>query len=1208
MHSLVRFFVYFFAATLLLAVPALAQLETGNITGRVTDSTGAVMVKARVTLVNLGTNLKIEQETNSDGIFNVPALQPGSYQVTAQYKGFEQSTMIIELSVGDTAHADIVLQVGSDSTTVTVESGGAYQLETQNVASDFVVTKQEVIDLPLNGGNPYALAALSPGVVPLGSFGQGLVAVRGAAQTAGNANFSVNGGTPGSNEILLDGVPITVCCQGQPALTPTTAIVEQLRIVSSVPPAQYGRSSGGVLNYGTFSGTNALHGQVYEFFENTKLHAAQYFVKRDQYPVSLSNPGDYRMPLHYNQYGAGLGGPVVLPHLYNGKDKTFYFLGYGGVDASVGSYNKLTVPSLKMRQGDFSESCLTKAGAPDPTCTAANDNTATLIYNPATVVCNSTSGICTRSAFPGNVIPNIGSVASAYLNFIPLPNTVGTPDYALYPNASGTIDNFNSLTTTRRTDRQFSVRLDHEFSPRQRLLVRTTYTYNHNHIPDESNNFNGPNASHQNIAAIVGALQDTWMLSNRSVLTLQYGFAFQSNNLLPGNFYYSAADGGFNPYFAGEQPISALPALTITDQDSIGSTGMFHDDKYTHSFGAQLTTQLGKHTLVGGIDFREMILNNGDRSNPVGTFGYSGTYSYGPTADSEIASYMAHYSSFADFLQGNPNSGSIDVNRSFSDVQQYGALFLQDNWRTSAKLTLNLGLRYDVESGPIAKHNYYATFDPNIPDPAVSAIVGFPVTGGLSFRGTGGHSAHFFNTYWNQFSPRIGLAYAFDKDTVFRAAFGVMNLPTSQRLYGSYNSAEEVITNFVANRIVPNVGTYVYPIGIGNPYPTGLNPLPLPSQGSAADLGTDVGGLVYQTPFSYVEQWHADLQQSLGQNLTFTLGYSGSHGVKLPIEFGANDLLPKMFSTTVSKLNTYVSNPFYGQVQAGPYASATIPYYYLVSRYPQFSGVKEDFVGQGSASYNSLQAVLRKRWRNGSNLSITYVWSKSLGDVDDLTTGYLDTGTPGWQNSYFPQGIPGQPGTGNRSYSTVDVPQRVIASMIARIPYGHGQAFGRTIPEWQQALLGNWQVNMVAAAQTGYPLNIGETEQGQYGGSRPLIVPGQNFKTGGSITQRLGGVYSTNGYFNPNAFKLTGAFQFGNMPRLCALCRAPGVQNIDASVFKIVSLNHTFTMQFRVEMYNVLNYVQFGTPNTTYNGTTFGDITSQANIPRTIQLAARIIW
>jgi len=1218
MRRFIRFAFLMTIACLLNALPALAQLEAGSITGRVTDASGAVIPNAKVVLVNTGTNLTLPTTSNAEGIFNFPALQPGIYKITAGFKGFEESVTTVDLGVGETAHADLGLTAGSTSETVTVSSGGQYQLETQSATTDFVVTKQEVLDLPLNGGNPYALAALSPGLVPLGNFGVGLTTTRGAAQTAGNANFSVNGGISGNNEILIDGVPTIVCCQGQPSLTPSIAIIEQMRAITSVPPAQYGRTSGGVLNYSTFSGTNRLHGQVFEFFQNQRLHAANWFVKADQDPLYPDRPGDYRLPLRYNQYGIGVGGPVVIPHLYNGHDKTFFHAAFDGIDASVGAYSKASVPDQWERTGDFSH----EPGIP-----------ANSIYNPTSNP---------RTYFPGNVIPSgdINPVALAYMNFFPPPSGGQT----------GVTDNYNSTTVNRSTDRQFSLRIDHEISPRQRVFMRATYDYNHYHQPDYDGDYNGINAKYQNIAGIVSALQDTWMLSNKTVLTMQYGFAYQSNAMMPMNYLnFTPASAGFSNNFSTEQEVQGLPEMSIDGFSGLGNTGTFHNDKYTHSFGASTISQYGPHTITFGFDFRYIIFNDGDQTDPTGSFSFTPNFTNVNPGGTVVGSVSAE--SLADFLLGYPSSGSIYTSRPSStssinvyrvtDLQKYGALFVQDNWRTGAKLTLNLGLRYDVEDGPTEKHNRFATFDPNIINP-ISAQLNQTIPGGISFRGAQGNSTHFWNTYWTEFSPRIGFAYAFNEKTVLRGGFGFLNIPTTQRLYGSNNYASEVETPYTAN--LAGSTTIPSSTGLSNPFPYGLNLLPGVSQGPEADFGTDVAGLIYGTPYSYVEQWHANLQQDLGNEFTFSLGYTGSHGVKLPITFDANDLLPQNFGQAGTLCGLYVPlpatqpsctsanyggstyqqyealtkdvrNPYYGLPGAsvsGEYASNSIPNYHLMARFPQYLTATEQYVGQGGSSYNSLQLIVRKRWRNGTSVYGGYVWSKSRGDVSNLTTGFMDTGTPDYQNSYLPKGMPGQPWTGERSYSTNDVPQRLTLTLMMRVPYGHGQKFGYKIPSWEQAILGNWQLNLINTMQSGLPIHIGEDGQDSFGGNRPMRVPGVAPMTGGSVRNRLGGNYSTNGYFNPAAFATTEYFQLGNVPRVPGWARAEGIRNSDVSLFKIARLSSEFTMQMRAELFNAWNRVQFAAPAATFEPTestnNFGNITAQANQPRTLQLAVRIVW
>jgi hypothetical protein len=1185
-----------FTCLLLLALPACAQLETGSITGRVTDSSGAIIPGAQVTLVNIGTNLTLQGSSNSDGIFEFPALQPGKYSVTAQHKGFSVSITTLDLNVGDTAHADLSLTVGKESTTITVTENSA--LELQSAAVDYVVTRNEVLDLPLVGGNPYGLAGLSPGVNPLGAFGQGLDTIRGALQTVGNANFSTNGGIPGSNEILLDGVPITVCCNGQPALTPSVAIVDQLRVITSVPPSQYGRTSGGVLNFSTVSGQNRIHGQVYEFFENTHLHAATYFAKANQTIINPLHPTDFRSPLHYNQYGIGIGGPVVIPHIYNGRDKTFFFAGFAGVNSINGTYITTTVPTVLQRQGNFSESCALKPtvagtlGTPT-SCTNPNVDPASLIYDP-------TSAYPNRTAFPNNTLPYINPIAKNYLNFYPQPSN------------SSLQNNYNYEQDLMTVDRQLSLRIDHEFTPKQRILLRGTYDYDHYHVPDLFGQYGGFTSSHQNIAAVVGALQDTWVLTPNTVVTLQYGFAYQRNYSQPGDYGYTSASVGFTSNFTSIQPLPGAPAMAITDYATLGGYQILRDDKYTHALGANVISQKGPHTLTFGFDGRRFIYQNGDLADASGNFSYGSIFTQYPSATQSDQAGQTQYDSLASFELGYPASGNITAQGRVTENQYYYAIYLQDNWRATAKLTLNLGVRYDVEPGITEKHNHFADFAPNISNP-VSAYVGEPVTGGLAFRGVNGNSRGAFAANWKQVSPRVGFAYAARPTTVIRGAYGFLYLPTTQRLYGSYNNAEGVTSSYlpyITNKDPVPVGS------INNPYPNGISQIPNPSLGAAADLGTAVGGLNYNTPPTYNQQWHVNLQQAMTPTMTLSIFYVGSHAVKLPKNFFANNLLPQNFgpvcvtgtnctatNNAVAVLEQAVQNPYYnvpGVANNGTFAAPTIENYYTLARYPQYVSVREDYVGQGSQSYNALQASLRQTWKNGSSLNVAYTWSKNLGDVDDLTTGFVDTGTPGYQNSYFPRQ--------ERSYATIDVPERVVIALVGRIPYGRGQRFGATIHPWQEALLGNWSVNGIATFQSGLPMSISEEGQGSFGGTRPNRVAGVQARTSGPITQRLGGQHSTNGYLNPLAFATTGAFQLGNITRLCGECRIQGQENLNASLLKNVALTRVFRFQFRFEMFNVFNKVQFGYPGAVVGSTTFGQITSQTNTPRTIQLGAKILW
>ena len=379
------------AIALFACFPVLAQTTTGTVTGFVTDAAAAPISDATVKLTNTGTGISQTAQTTESGSYLFPLVPPGAYQISIEKTGFQRYLRNFTLEVTQQARLDAQLTIGQVTENIEV-TGSAVLLEADSSNLGQVITNRQVVDLPLNGRNPFALAALTPGVTPLASFGSGLVGARGAAQTAGANNFLANGGMTGSNEILLDGIPITVCCQGQPALIPTIDTTQEFKVQTNTSPAEFGRTSGAILNILTKSGTNSFHGSAYEFFRNEKLDAANFFVNRaGTNPI----PGrqDRRTPLRMNQYGIAAGGPVLIPKLYNGKDKTFFFANFEITNLRRSLFRTFSVPTALMRTGNLSE--------------APFD-----IFDPATTVPNpSTPGRYLRTPFANKTVPVITSFA-----------------------------------------------------------------------------------------------------------------------------------------------------------------------------------------------------------------------------------------------------------------------------------------------------------------------------------------------------------------------------------------------------------------------------------------------------------------------------------------------------------------------------------------------------------------------------------------------------------------------------------------------------------------------------------------------------------------------------------------------------------------------------------------------------------------------------
>ena len=1192
---MLQFCVFFLA----FSQAAFSQVSTGTITGRVTDATGALLPQSAVVLTKPATGLVVRTTSNTDGTYSFGSLQTGDYEVEASHDGFKKGQAQTTLTVGQTAQVDLSLPVGNTSETVTVQSDETMQLYTNNATISYVVGAQQVADLPMNGRNAYGLAALAPGIAPGGSFGVGLSTTRGALVAAGNNNFEANGGVAGSNEIMLDGVPITICCQGQPAVTPTTEVIDQFSVITSVPPAQFGRTSGGILNLVTKTGTNRIRGDVYEYFRNDQLDAANYFQKRTN---TLPIPGrnDFRAPHRFNEFGGFISGPVYIPKLYHGRDKTFFSFGYEGTRNVLSGFVTTTVPTLLMRQGIFTE-------ALNPIYDPHNLNTsgATPVRGLLPAGCNSAG--CFAA---GRVVPTIDPVAQKLINLYPLPNA---PNVAPYTN------NYSYSQGAYTVDDQYNFRIDHNFTPNERMFVRGTRDTDTYVVNDLFNQPTGPNAFNQAIKAYLFALGDTWVASPSLLFQVSYGFAYQTNLGVPQNFTgYKASDYGFSSNFASEQQVPGLPLITVGGLTNLGEAANLNAfDHYNHILTASTTWQKGSHALAFGYDGRIILENEQVLNNPLGSIGFDSSLTNGPNPNTAItaaaaATGQAQSDAFAAFLLGTPTTASITRQQTVAFKQWYNAMYLQDDWRVRSNLTVNIGLRYEIETGPHERYNRWADISTSIANPLSSPA--FPVQGGAQYLGASGNPSNAWKTYHDKFSPRVGFSFTATPTTVVRGGFGVLFLPTSERVYsaGTVGYSQATANNYTKVQ-VPTTTT-------SNPIPNGVS-LPLGSSlGVQAGNGTSVQGLRYDNPMAYNEQWNFGVEQQLAQGVVLQLNYVGSHSVKLPIGTRLNDLPPQYWgdpnnpAPQTKYLQTQVPNPFFGKSTAGPLATvATVPQSQLLVAYPQFGMYNSGLINStfniqqndiGSVSYNGMQVSVNFNRKNSLTGTVNYTWSKVLGNAIDITTAAFNaTGSPAVQSFYFLKD--------ERTNLASDIPHRIVGSANYNLPFGRTQRFGSKVSTWINEIIGDWKLNGIVTVQSGYPATPTQSGGASFSGSRPTMVPGISPQTKGSIKQRLGpvGQYGqTQTYFNPAAFTLTLPFQLGNVPRSSAAMRGPINFQDDVSAIKNFPIHSTTSLQFRLEAFNVLNKVQFALPNASVNSAGFGQITSQSNNPRNVQLALKLFF
>ncbi|MEG9431000.1 carboxypeptidase regulatory-like domain-containing protein [Terriglobus sp. ADX1] len=1169
------------------SVPMYAQIANGTITGRLTDSGGAIIPGAQVLLLKTDTNLTLKTQTNSEGIYTFPALGTGKYTLSVEQPGFKKATSNLTLTVGQTASIDLTLEIGSNSETVDVQAAGQADLETSDATISYTVGARQVSDLPLNGRNPYGLAALSPGINPGGSFGAGVATARGAVVAAATNNFEANGGLSAANDILLDGVPISVCCQGQPALTPSVEVVDQFKVITSTPSAQFGRTSGGILNIVTKSGTNGLHGTAYEYFRNDKLDAANFFTKRSGvYPIPTRK--DFRLPHRYNQYGVFVNGPVRLPKIYNGKDKTFFTFGWEATRNTTNVFNTVTVPTALQRQGIFTEGGLGQVYDP-----YSNNGTT---RQPLPAGCNAAG--CFAAGYG---VTSINPVAQQLLQFLPMPN------------AAGLSSNYSYSYATSDKEDQFNFRVDHNFSANQRVFVRGSRDVNNHHENDLFNGTTGPSGINQALTAYLFAAGDTWTVTPSLVLQTNYGFAYQKNFQIPQNYTgFQASKYGFNSSFDSQQQLQGLPFITINNTTTgVGYANMSNAtntnrwEHYSHFLNSTAVWQRGLHTLTFGYDGRLILEHQQSAGNGVGNFTFDSTLTK-PNSTGSVTGNQANVDSLAAFLLGTFSSASLQRQVLPAYDSWYHAPFFQDDWKVFPTLTLNMGIRWDIETGYRERQNRWADLDLNVANPLSTAAL--PFTGGARFLGVN-YPNRTWKTSYTKFSPRFGLAWQVTPKTVIRSGFSLLYLPTSQRFYSASTLGYSIST------ATTFVSTQVPTTTIANPFPSGVQLPQGAANGVQVGTGTSVTGVLYDTPLSYNEQWNLGVERQLARGIVLHLNYVGSHSLHLPQNIRPNDLRDKYWGAVgdtnyVNYLQASVANPFYGQPNVGNLNTPTVQRAALLAAYPQYttnSGMANGSLnisgyGGGTAEFNAAQAFVTMQPSPNLTATVSYTFSKSMTNAVPLTAGFLNAnGTPNYQNSYHIRDY-------EWSVASTDVPHRLVANANYTLPFGRGQRFGSGASGWVNQIIGGWGLNTIIAVQSGAALGITQTGGPAFSGSRPMFVQGVDPLNHGDVRNHLGtaGAGYKDGYFNWSGFTQAQSFQLGNVPRSSGYLRSVKTFQDDLSLIKYFPIHESIKLQFRLEAFNVLNKVQFGLPNTTYGASNFGQITSQANLPRNVQAALKL--
>lgn len=1128
----------------LLAVATFAQSSTATLQGLISDPSGAAIPGAEVTISNLATNISRHFTTTDSGIYSFPLLPPGKYRVDVNKEGFRAvSRDNILLQVSDRVSLDLKLDVGTATERVTVDAT-APLVNTTNATLGQVIENRRIIELPLNGREPFSLAALSPGVLPTPSAG--FVHLGGSVP-------SINGAANFTSEVTVDGMPNTTPRNGARnnflIYTPSVDAVSEFKVETNALSAEFGRFNGGVISVVTKSGTNQFHGTIYEFLRNSAMDANNFFANRAGVPLGS---------LKRNQFGATLGGPVVLPKLLNGKDRTFFFIDYEGFRETQLANATFTVPTALERNGDFSRTT-NAAGA------LIN------VYDPATLR-EVSAGSFTRTPFPGNVIPGprISPTTRALAQYYPLPSN------------SRLVGNLDIGASRNNVTDSGDIRIDHNISERHKLFGRYSIQYpfvgEPNYYGNIGNSSNPPLTQRRHSFT----LQDTYTFSPSLIFNLNYGISRMFGTRTAWSDGFDVTTIGIAANFRDAQQVRAIPPTSISSMSPIGNGVQNYSTQLSHSVQSSITKIAGKHTIKAGGDFRTYFINqlqNTQASGPL-TFGQNFTQGPNPFQATATGGY-----GYATFLLGIP-AGTISNQPAIASKSSYIAFYVQEDYKMTRKLTVNAGLRYDLNLSRTERYDRASIFDFGQASPIAGKVPAFPnLTGAMTFTGSGGVGRALYRADKNNYAPRVGLAYQLNERTTLRAGYGIFFGLSPTDASGPGGGFADGFTGTTS--IISSLDGITPIANISNPFPGGTNaPLTRDQLNPSVQLGQANRSAIIGLVTPYFQNWNFSVQRSVGHDTIIEMTYAANKGNKT--QFGAinlNDLTAEQIALGAVN-NQLVPNPFFGVITdpTSTLSQPTVQRGQLLRRFPQYTQVTAVNPSIGNSMYHSFQMRVEKRFAKGFTVLGAFTAAKNINDTGQdasgPTAGILDHNNLRLERSLDPQ----------------DVSKRLVISGMYELPFGRGKLIGNNMSRVANFLVGNWQVNGIGSFQSGFPLIMGSI-----GGTRPNRVA-TGTELDGPAQSRL------NRWFDTTAFAVPPAFTYGNSSRTTPDFRTQGTANYDMSLFKNFPIRESMRAQFRFESFNAFNRVQFAAPNTTAGATAFGQITAQQNTPRQLQVALKIIF
>ena len=1148
--------------------------STAAFSGSISDSSGARVPNATVLVTSPDKGITRTFKTDAAGNFSFALLPAAAYTLTVEASGFKTFRQQgINLEVGQSASQNITLTIGSAEQIEVTAVAPLLQTENANVGAE--VSTKQVTELPLNLRNVFNFVQLNSSV---NNNAQQQILQGGGEQGTADQDvsfFNFGGGYFGTTAFLLDGAWDTGNDWGGVEYVPSPDNVQEFKVQQNSFTAQYGWSTGNVINVVTKSGTSGLHGDVYDYLRNGVLDANNYF----------NNLFDQKRPnVHRNQFGVAVGGPVYIPGVYKQHDKTFFFFNYEGHRENNPTSTGGTVPTTDFRNGDFSALLGAQIGTDD----LCRPILAGQLYDPfttqqVTANCGPNAGqlVFIRNPIPGNNIANstngINPVGQKLIGYYPQP---------LNGNLT---NNWNATATAATNSDEYSVRLDHNFSDKTRLYGRFSDKHEFKELtppfygasdPAGPGQIN-PNNRWNVTLGVSQVFTPTFLMSfNVGVVRWVEGNNMQSKGFKPSSLGLPAFVDPYSPQF---------PVVNVTpNSEGLGPQQGGGQGTLPHNVGSSsidFTKIKGPHSLSFGYMAVAMDENGGRVAST--TFNFDPGFTSGPNPTNPLT---GNSTGFASLLLGTPSGGGTGIPISEVTRTWYHGVYLQDDWKATRKLTLNLGLRWEIQRPVRERYNRQAYFDYNGVNP-ISAAVGQSFHGELKYNNSSNRDL--WNTDYKNFAPRFGFAYQLMPKLVMRGGYG-MFYPGSYRSYGpapGFTSATPFISS-TNGGLNPNQT-------LSNAFSSGL----IPVTGSALDGLTNVGfnttAVSPNRKTTYVQQWMYGFQYAPTANDVVDIAYVGNHGIHMISDtINRNQLDPKYFSMGSALMNP-VPNPFFNHVNASgcsgyDLSAPTVPQGALLRPYPEFCDINESQDPVGFSHYNALEANYTHRVSQGLTLLASYTFSKFIDDVG---------GANNWASASanFSTNIRNIYNlAAEKSVDATDVPHSLVLSYVYEIPVGKSRKFGSGINGVLNAVVGGWQTSGIATFKQGFPLTI----------APPPLPNGVNYFGVGQHIEIIGDYHvahpNRTEWFNAAAFAQPANWSLGNSPRYLSDLRAPGYNNWDLSIQKYFPIEESVGLQFRLDMFNAFNHTNYYKPNTSF-GAGLGTINS-AFSPRLMQAALKLYW